>query len=117
MKTRGFDIKRVGIAEGPFEKRSIAAIIAALSILQSVRERDGRNNRPLEDFFQPDEHPALEAVCRKLEGKTARQRNPHKKGSLAYASWVCARPMVSWGDGPAIKGNRDPLSCCGACTD
>ena len=26
-----------------------------------------------------------------LEGKTARQKNPHAKGSLAYAAWVCAR--------------------------
>ncbi len=91
MKTRGFDIERVDIAEGPFEKLRIAAIIAAVSILQLVRERDGCNNRPLEDVFQRDEQPALEAVCRQLEGKTARQRNPHNKGSLAYASWVCAR--------------------------
>ena len=27
----------------------------------------------------------------KLEGKTDRQKNPHPKGSLAYATWVCAR--------------------------
>ena len=26
-----------------------------------------------------------------LEGKTQRQKNPHPKGSLAYAAWVCAR--------------------------
>ncbi|MEG3144607.1 hypothetical protein U1839_08060, partial [Sphingomonas sp. RT2P30] len=25
------------------------------------------------------------------EGKTERQKNPHPKGSLAYAAWVCAR--------------------------
>jgi hypothetical protein len=33
----------------------------------------------------------LEALCRKLEGKTERQKNPHPKGSLAYVAWVCAR--------------------------
>jgi hypothetical protein len=91
LKTRGFDIERVGIAEGPFEKLSIAAIIAAVSILQLVRERDGASKRPLEDVFQPDEQVALEAACKQLEGKTAKQKNPHPKGSLAYAAWVCAR--------------------------
>lgn len=91
LKTRGFDIERVGISEEPFEKLSIAAMIAAVSILQLVRERDGRSNRPLEDVFQPDEQAALEAVSEQLEGKTVRQKNPHKRGSLAYAAWVCAR--------------------------
>ena len=91
MKTRGFDIERVGISEGPFENLSIAAMIAAVSILQLVRERDGCSNRPLEDVFQPDDQAALEAACGQLEGKTDRQKNPHIRGSLAYAAWVCAR--------------------------
>lgn len=91
LKTRGFDIERVGIAEGPFEKLATAAIIAAVSIMQMVRERDGRAGRPLEDVFEPDERPALEAVCAELEGKTEKQKNPHPRGSLAFASWVCAR--------------------------
>jgi hypothetical protein len=59
--------------------------------MQLVRERDGRAGRPLEDVFEPDERPALEAVCAELEGKTERQRNPHPRDSLAFAAWVCAR--------------------------
>jgi hypothetical protein len=39
----------------------------------------------------PQDVPLLEAFCNKLEGKTERQKNPHPKGSLAYAAWVCAR--------------------------
>ncbi len=91
LKTRGFDIERVVVAEGPFEKLAAAAIIAAVSILQLVRERDGRAGRPLEDVFEPDEQAALEAVSTELEGKTKKQKNPHPKGSLAFAAWVCAR--------------------------
>lgn len=90
-KTQGFDIERVSIAEEPFEKLSIAAFIAAISVLQLVRERDGASKRPLEDVFHADEQAALEATCRQLEGKTEKQKNPHPKGSLAYAAWVCAR--------------------------
>jgi hypothetical protein len=38
----------------------------------------------------PDQ-PILEAVSTQLEGKTARQKNPHPKGSLAFAGWVIGR--------------------------
>jgi len=91
LKTRGFDIERVSVAEGPFEKLATAAMIAAVTVLQLVRARDGTTNRPLGDIFETDEQDAIEAICQTLEGKTDRQKNPHPKGSLAFASWVCAR--------------------------
>ena len=43
------------------------------------------------DVFAPEDLPLLEAYSAKLEGKTARQKNPHPHGSLAFAAWVCAR--------------------------
>ena len=92
MKTKGFDIEAVRVAEdGPFENLTTATLIAAIQVLQMVRERDGVAGRPLKDTLAPDDQPALEAICQTLEGKTERQKNPHPKGSLAYASWVCAR--------------------------
>lgn len=92
MKTKGFDIEAVRVREGgPFENLTAATVIAAVQVLQMVRERDGAAGRPVEDVLDPDERPALEAICRSLEGKTQRQKNPHPSGSLAYASWVCAR--------------------------
>jgi hypothetical protein len=92
MKTKGFNIEAVRIAEGgPFENLTTATLIAAVQVLQLVRERDGAARRPIEDAIDPEDRPALEAVCQTLEGRTARQKNPHPKGSLAYASWVCAR--------------------------
>jgi hypothetical protein len=91
LKTRGFDIERVSIAEAPFEKLAAAALVAAVSVLAMVRERDGRDKRPLTDVFEADEQPALKAVSAQLEGKTERQKNPHPDGSLAFAAWVCAR--------------------------
>lgn len=91
LKTRGFDLERVGILDEPFETLAAATLVAGVSVLQLTRERDGQANRPLEDVFHPDEQPALEATCKRLEGKTAKQKNPHAKGSLAFAAWVCAR--------------------------
>lgn len=92
LKTHGFDVEALRLAEGgPFEKLVTASLIAAVSVLQLVRERDGTAKRPLEDAFEPDDQPALEALSASLEGKTARQKNPHPKGSLAFAAWVLAR--------------------------
>jgi hypothetical protein len=92
LKTQGFDVEALRVAEGgPFEKLVTASLVAAVTVLQLVGERDGAANRPVEDAFDLDELPALEAASVNLEGKTERQKNPHPKGSLAYAAWVLAR--------------------------
>ena len=91
LKTRGFDIERVAIAQGPFEKLAAAALVTAVDVLALVRERDGAARRPLEDVLEADEQATVEAVSARLEGKTEKQKNPHPRGSLAFAAWVCAR--------------------------
>jgi len=92
MKAKGFDVEALRIHdEAPFEIMAVAILIAAVEVLALVRERDGAAGRPLTDVLAAEDQPALEAVCATLEGKTERQKNPHPKGSLAYAAWVCAR--------------------------
>ena len=60
--------------------------------MQMVAERDGGVRlRPLTDAFDVDDQPLLEALNTNLEGLTDRQKNPYPKGSLAFATWVCAR--------------------------
>jgi hypothetical protein len=92
MKTQGFNIEAVRIADPtPFENLAAATLIAAVQVLQLVRDRDGLAKRPLTDVFDAVDQPAMQAICSTLEGKTARQKNPHPPGSLAYAAWLCAR--------------------------
>jgi hypothetical protein len=94
LKTGGFDIEGLRIEDdAPRDRLVTAALIAAVAIQQLVHARDGGPGplRPCTDVFQPEDMPLLEAFCAKLEGKTERQKNPHPKGSLAYAAWVCAR--------------------------
>lgn len=92
LKTRGFDIERLRIASGgPFEKLLMAGLVAAITVMQLVHERDGCAKRQMTDAFDPADRPALEAVSTSLEGKTQKQKNPHPKGSLAFAAWVFAR--------------------------
>jgi hypothetical protein len=95
LKTKGFDIEALRIADDEPRRKLVAAVlIAAITIQQLVHARDGEKDkpaRPILDAFEPEDLPLLEAYCAKLEGKTERQKNPHPKGSLAYAAWVCAR--------------------------
>ena len=94
LKTQGFDIEGLRIEDpSPRDKLVMATLIAAVTIQQMVHARDGGPGplRPSTDAFDPKDLPLLEAFCAKLEGKTERQKNPHPRGSLAYAAWVCAR--------------------------
>jgi Transposase DDE domain len=96
LKTEGFDIEGLLIDdEAPLRRLVMATLVAAVTIQQLVHARDGEAGpgplRPVTDAFEPEDQPLLEAFCSKLEGKTLRQKNPHPKGSLAYAAWVCAR--------------------------
>jgi hypothetical protein len=92
LKTAGFDIEKADMGDPHAMINFVAAAsIAAVTIRQLVQARDGNTDQLLSDAFDPDDRPVLEAVCAKLEGKTERQRNPHPRGSLAFAAWVIAR--------------------------
>lgn len=92
MKTRGFDIEAVPIEENaPLKNLGCATLIAAIQIQQMLHDRDGLAARPMTDVFEPNDQPVIEAIGKTLEGRTARQRNPHPPGSLAHAAWICAR--------------------------
>jgi hypothetical protein len=94
LKSDGFDIEDVRVEEPAARNRLLTAtLIAAVTIQQLVHARDGGPGplRPLADAFEPEDIPLIEACCAELEGKTERQKNPHPRGSLAYAAWVCAR--------------------------
>ncbi len=59
--------------------------------MQLVQARDGKTKQRLADAFDPDDQPIIEALSAQLEGNTERQKNPHPKGSLAFAAWVIGR--------------------------
>ena len=91
-KTKGFDMEALRQQEGgPLEKLVVATLVAAVTVMQLVAERDGKLKRPLSDAFDPGDQPVLERVSENLEGKTQKQKNPHPKGTLAFAAWVFSR--------------------------
>jgi hypothetical protein len=76
-------------AERLFNLTAIA-LAAAIRTMQLVDARDG-SIRPASDVVDNDFAVALERLSRKLEGATAKQKNPHPPGSLAFVAWITAR--------------------------
>jgi hypothetical protein len=78
-------------AEPPLRRLVMATLIAAVTVQQLLHARDGATARPLSDAFDAEDRALLEALNRSVEGNTAKQRNPHPPGTLAYAAWTCGR--------------------------
>ncbi len=92
LKTAGFDIEAADIGDPKVMIKFVAAAtVAAVTVMQLVKARDGTTDQSLADAFDPADQPILEALSAQLEGKTARQKNPHPRGSLAFAGWVMGR--------------------------
>lgn len=92
LKTAGFDIEAADIsAPKVMIKLVAAAAVAAVTVMQLVKAREGTTGQKLVEAFDATDQPILEAVSAQLEGKTALQQNPHPKGSLAFAAWVIGR--------------------------
>lgn len=112
IKTAGFSIEQADIAEPEVMIRLVAAIaVAAVTVMQLVKARDGTTGQGLVEAFEVDDQPILEAISDRLEGKTTRQKNPHPKGSLAFAAWVIARlgGWTGYYDKPGPKTMRRGL--------
>jgi hypothetical protein len=71
-------------------KLAALGLVGAARILQLVDARDG-STRPATDVLDPALIAPAAAIGATLEGKTARQRNPHAAGSLGWLSWIAAR--------------------------
>jgi len=92
LKTAGFDIEAADIGDPQAMTKFVVAVtVAAVTLMQLVKARDGTTGQSLADAFDPADQPILEAVSTQLEGKTERQKNPHPRGSLAFAGWVIGR--------------------------
>ncbi len=109
LKRQGLDIEasQVETADGLI-KLAFLATLAATRIMQLVHARDGATPIPAEEVFAADEIDALSLQQPALEGRTAKQKNPHPGGSLAWASWIIAR-LGGW-KGYASESPPGPIT-------
>lgn len=91
LKSDGLRLEDVQFADAAkLFKLAAIGMAAATRTLQLVDARDG-GARPATDVVDPDVLPAAHAIAPTLEGKTARQKNPHAPNSLAWLAWIIAR--------------------------
>lgn len=83
------DDSQVIDAERMFNLAAIG-LAAAIRTSQLVDARDG-SSRPATDVVDKAFAVPLQLLSNKLEGKTARQKNPHPASSLAFVAWIAAR--------------------------
>jgi Transposase DDE domain len=92
LKSGGLDIEDAHIGKPEtMTKLAAAASVAAVTIMKLKQARDGLTQEGMETVFEATDEPLFEALTQDLEGNTQKQKNPHAKGSLAWAQWVIAR--------------------------
>lgn len=67
------------------------ATLAAARTLQLVNARDGNTQQSASDAFDEDEVTVLGKLQDKLQGKSAKQKNPYDVSTMAWAAWTIAR--------------------------
>ena len=92
MKRQGLRIEdsQLTSADRLLKLVAIAAHAAAI-VMHLVQARDGREPQPASLAFAPDEIALIARVNQRIQGKTARQKNPHPPDTLAWAAWVIAK--------------------------
>jgi hypothetical protein len=91
-KSQGLDVESSQVEDADaLSKLAAIAMIAASKIMQLVLARAGTVDRPATDVVAREQLPLLEVLQRSLEGKTAKQKNPHPKHSIGWLSWIIAR--------------------------
>ena len=107
LKTDGVRIEASQIIDAAnFVKLAVAALIAAVRVMQIVLGRDGSTGQMLTDAADAADIPALSAINRRLEGRTDKLKNPHNPRSLAWFSWIVAR-LGGW-SGYTSSGYKPP---------
>ena len=97
-------------------KLAILALFAAIKIMELISVREGTTELKTNDSFTAQELVFMDALLKKVEGKTKKQQNPHAKNNLGWASWMIAR----LGDGMDIlkaKARQGPLLWAGDLKD
>ena len=93
LKSQGLQIEESFLEDGEaLERLATVALIAACTVMQLVRARGPEGEAQNASLlFTPSEIKVLKAVVADRQGKTAKQKNPYRPGSLAWAAWSIAR--------------------------
>jgi hypothetical protein len=93
LKRQGLRIEQSVIEAGEaLEKLVVVALVAAVITMQLVLARSaGGPDQPANRVFDLTQIQVLRALQNKLQGRTAKQKNPYPPETLSWAGWTIAR--------------------------
>jgi len=92
LKRSGMDLEEAR-TEGTHALQNLVAMsaVAGVPVMQLVEGREADPALPATTVIAPDLLVFAALLCASLEGKTAKQKNPHRPDSLAWLAWTVAR--------------------------
>lgn len=94
LKKEGFDIEASELGRGKSVRKLCLLILDAIIKIFQMRiclEIDEGEPLPACLSFKQEELECIEIQCKKMEGKTEKQKNPYTPSTLKYVTWVIAR--------------------------
>lgn len=94
LKKEGFDIEASELTKGRSVKKLSLLMLDSITKIFQMRismEQTEEEGLPADICFTKKEIECIEQQSKKLEGKTDKLKNPNKKSSLKFATWVMAR--------------------------
>lgn len=105
VKSSGLDLECALVDYGDkLKKLAIFVLMAAIQTIQLLQARDGASQQDMLECFSQQEVELIQKLNPSLEGNTQKQKNPHPKQSLAFATWVMGR-LGGW---KGYKSHRPP---------
>ena len=92
LKSEGINYEESELETGAaLRKLLVLALTASVQILQLRQARDGSTLQKPSLIFSKEELQCMEDLLVRFEGKTEKQKNPHSRDNLAWATWLIAR--------------------------
>jgi len=92
VKSKGFGLESAQLEKGAgLKKLCVLAVQAALTVMSLKLSLKDDHKIKADLLFSDEELMFLDIYMKELEGKTAKQKNPHKKNTLQWAAWALAR--------------------------
>jgi len=96
IKTKGFCIESTQLGSGFAIKKLLAMTLeVAMEIMQLKLALKAESPIGINRMFTEKQILLLTILLKKVEGVTAKQKNPYKKQTLSWAAWIIAR-LGSW---------------------
>ena len=92
LKSEGLNYEESELETGAaLRKLLVIVLMAAIQILQLRQARYGSTLQKPSLIFSNDQLLCMEDLLVRFEGKTEKQKNPHPRNNLAWATWMIAR--------------------------